>query len=231
MLSDRFSLPCRVRTTRRQGSIALRVSRHEIRILAPQGTPAAAIERLLQERQQWIETAIAAQQQTPRAERGYCSGETLLLAGTPYPLLTLPGARCQLEWRDGVFELRLPHPDTTVAQRRQAVIAWYQQRAEQEWPQRLQHWADHCDLHPQSLKIRTYKSRWGACTARGQVSLNTLLMLAPDTVRDYVIVHELCHLRHLNHSAAYWALVARHCPDFKARRHWLKCEGRRLLFD
>ncbi|HEY5717936.1 MAG TPA: SprT family zinc-dependent metalloprotease [Motiliproteus sp.] len=229
-LLESFSLPCRVRTTRRKGSIALRVSREEIRILAPQGTSAAAIERLLHERQRWIEEAVAAQLQRPQTQREYVQGEQLLLNGIAYPLHTAPGARCVLRFEEGGFVLAGP-PDASREQRQQAIFAWYQRRALAEWPSRVQRWSDYTGLTPSSLKIRRYRSRWGACTARGQVSLNTLLLMAPEAVLDYVIIHELCHLRHLNHSPAYWALVSQWCPEWRALRRWLSDNGPQLQLD
>lgn len=225
-----FQLPCRVRTTRRKGSIALRVSREEIRILAPQGTPASAIERLLQERQGWIEEAIATQQLRPQQQREYQHGEQLLLGGIAYPLQTRPAARCALRFEQGGFTLEGPS-QASREQRQHAIWDWYQRRALAEWPARVQRWADYTGLTPSSLKIRRYRSRWGACTARGQVSLNTLLMMAPEAVLDYVIIHELCHLRHLNHSPAYWALVSQWCPEWQTQRRWLRSHGLQLQLD
>jgi hypothetical protein len=232
-----FSLPCRVRSTRRQGSIALRVSHQEIRVLAPHGTPASAIERLLHERRQWIEsaiaTAIAEQQQRPPAPaaRHYRDGESLLLGGIAYPLSTRPGPRCRLRFVDAEFVLELPRADTARERRLKAVADWYQQHATDAWPPRLQRWADYSGLTPSGLKLRRYRSRWGACTAQGLISLNTLLAMAPEAVLDYVIIHELCHLRHMNHSPAFWALVTQWCPEWRQQRRWLKNHGRALQLD
>ena len=80
-----------------------------------------------------------------------------------------------------------------------------------------------------SVTIRTQKTRWGSCTGKGDLNFNCLLMLAPEEVRDYVIVHELCHRKHMDHSAAFWAEVERVCPDCKLRRKWLKDNGAALM--
>ncbi|MDO4280468.1 MAG: SprT family zinc-dependent metalloprotease [Peptococcaceae bacterium] len=77
--------------------------------------------------------------------------------------------------------------------------------------------------------IRFQRTRWGSCSSKGRISLNGLLMLAPEEVRDYVVVHELCHLRQMNHSPAFWAEVARVLPDYKKARAWLKANGSALM--
>ena len=80
-----------------------------------------------------------------------------------------------------------------------------------------------------SVTIRTQKTRWGSCTGKGDLNFNCLLMLAPEEIRDYVVVHELCHRRHMDHSAAFWAEVERILPDYKLRRNWLKDNGAALM--
>lgn len=79
------------------------------------------------------------------------------------------------------------------------------------------------------ITIRDQKTRWGSCSAKGTLSFNWRLMLAPPAVLDYVVVHELCHLTHMNHSKAFWALVESACPDYRAHRKWLKQHGHELI--
>ncbi len=79
------------------------------------------------------------------------------------------------------------------------------------------------------ITIRAQKSRWGSCSGEGNLNFNCLLMLCPTEVRDYVVVHELCHRKEMNHSAAFWAQVARVMPDHRQRRQWLKDNGSALI--
>ena len=79
------------------------------------------------------------------------------------------------------------------------------------------------------ITIRTQHTRWGSCSAKGNLNFNCLLMLAPDTVRDYVVVHELCHRKEMNHSKAFWAHVERVLPDYRNPRKWLKDNGAALM--
>lgn len=79
-----------------------------------------------------------------------------------------------------------------------------------------------------SITIRSQKTRWGSCSSRGTLSFNWRLILAPPLILDYVVVHELCHLKHMDHSPAFWNAVAQVMPDYKIRRKWLKQHSREL---
>ena len=79
------------------------------------------------------------------------------------------------------------------------------------------------------IAIRHQKSKWGSCSSAGNLNFNCLLMLAPESVRDYVVVHELSHRRHMNHSAAFWAEVEHVLPDYKSARKWLRENGNALM--
>lgn len=79
-----------------------------------------------------------------------------------------------------------------------------------------------------SITIRDQKTRWGSCSGRGTLSFNWRLILAPPEILDYVVVHELCHLTHMNHSKEFWGLVGKVIPDYKERRKWLKENGHTL---
>ena len=79
------------------------------------------------------------------------------------------------------------------------------------------------------ISIRHQKTRWGSCSAKGNLNFNCLLMLAPEDVRDYVVVHELCHRKEMNHSPDFWSEVEKHCPDYRIHRKWLKDNGASLI--
>jgi hypothetical protein len=79
------------------------------------------------------------------------------------------------------------------------------------------------------ITIRSQKTRWGSCSAKGNLNFNCLLMLAPEEVRDYVVVHELCHRRQMNHSPRFWNEVASILPHYREQRAWLKANGPNLI--
>jgi predicted metal-dependent hydrolase len=119
---------------------------------------------------------------------------------------------------------RLPAPSVTDAEERRALI----RRAKQELPLRLMQLAAAHGVAVARVSIRNQRSRWGSCGRDGHICLNWRLVRMPDWVRDYVIVHELMHVLRMDHSPAYWKLVAAACPDYQAARGWLRVHGRTL---
>jgi predicted metal-dependent hydrolase len=77
-------------------------------------------------------------------------------------------------------------------------------------------------VNPASVTVKNYKSRWGSCSTKGDISYNWRIILAPHSIVDYVVVHELCHMLEHNHSSKYWKHVERHVPNWRECREWLK---------
>lgn len=99
----------------------------------------------------------------------------------------------------------------------------------QDIPQRVRKYAVIIGVTVGRITIRNQKTRWGSCSSKGNLNFNCLLMLCPEKVRDYVVVHELCHRKELNHSPRFWNEVARVMPDYVERRKWLKDNGAVLI--
>ena len=102
-------------------------------------------------------------------------------------------------------------------------------QAAQILPSKVQHFAAEIGVSYGRITIRSQRTRWGSCSAKGNLNFNCLLMLCPEEVMDYVVVHELCHRKELNHSAAFWAAVEKVCPDYRVHRKWLKDNGTALI--
>ena len=96
-------------------------------------------------------------------------------------------------------------------------------------PARVEYFARVIGVTYGKITIRNQKTRWGSCSSKGNLNFNCLLMLAPPEVLDYVVVHELCHRKQMNHSKAFWSEVAKVLPDYKEARKWLKEEGSQMI--
>jgi predicted metal-dependent hydrolase len=120
---------------------------------------------------------------------------------------------------------------SSVDDLRPFVSAWLQARARRELPLRLQELAAQHGIIVPRVSIRDQRSRWGACSPTGTITLNWRLIQTPGYVRDYVLLHELMHRRELNHSRRFWRLMAAACPGHAAARRWLRKEGKQLWAD
>lgn len=94
---------------------------------------------------------------------------------------------------------------------------------------RVNHYAGIMNLKYGRIFIKQQKSRWGSCSEKGNLNFNFLLVLMPEEILDYVVVHELCHLKEMNHSPAFWAEVEKILPDYKERKKWLKDNGSQYM--
>ena len=126
------------------------------------------------------------------------------------------------------------HLETIAARPKAAVLTAEELRtlareASEKLPERVRFFAGKMGVTCGRITIRCQRTRWGSCSARGNLNFNCLLMLCPEEVRDYVVIHELCHRKELNHSADFWAEVERYCPDYRVQRKWLKDNGAALI--
>ena len=103
-------------------------------------------------------------------------------------------------------------------------------RAKRIIPQRVRYYAEVMGVTYGRITIRMQKSRWGSCSGKGNLNFNCLLMRTPEEIVDYVVVHELCHLKEMNHSPRFWAEVEKILPDYKERRKWLKDHEAELMY-
>ena len=167
-----------------------------IEVVVPAGTPAAWVERFVEQHADWI-----------RQQR------SLQLA--PQLYVHRPGSA----WIDGA---PVPAPAGDP-------VRWYRRRAREAITAAVGREAERLGLHGWSrIRIGDQRTRWGSCSARGTLSFNWRLVMAPAWVREYVVVHELCHLRHLDHSPRFWELLDRACPARRDAQRWLRRLGPEL---
>ena len=132
---------------------------------------------------------------------------------------------------DQMARRALRAPAASPSPLRPLVERWYRAKAERDLPRLLRALADLHGIAVTRVSVRDQRSRWGACSSRGTITLNWRLIQVPDFVREYVLLHELMHRREMNHSRRFWRLVASCCPRHGEARQWLRREGKRLWAD
>jgi predicted metal-dependent hydrolase len=110
-----------------------------------------------------------------------------------------------------------------------AIERWYRRAARREIAPRLDSAVAALRCSYTSLTIRNQRTRWGSCSSTGAMSFNWRLLLAPEQVLDYVVWHEACHLRVMDHSPSFWSLLCEHCPGYDIHRRWLRSQGNTLV--
>ena len=225
-----------VRFSNRRRSVQIRVPKPDcLELAAPTGMPWPKIRQLVESKHAWIlrqvhRLEVAAAQMTNAT---LTHGATLLYQGTPHTLLLLA---------DGKSKPNVTYSPCTIAVHLSELIGqdndpavsgslkkWYVKQAQQQLLERTRHWAAQIGVHPSRISLRDQKTRWGSCSSRGAISFNWRIIMAPPAVLDYLVVHELCHMLHPNHSAAYWREVARHLPDCRELRRWLRQNSSLLM--
>ena len=221
-------LPDRIVRTRRKTVGLVVESDGTLTIRAPRWADDDVIGRVISDKRGWIEKKQDEVRTRRRLNppRTYQSGELFPYLGGEYALEIVPGNK-RLKLQDGVFQLGRGNQDRAKS----AFQAWYRRQAKLYIPSRVSRFADTLSLSYNSVKINGAKKRWGSCSSRGNLNFTWRLMMAPTEMIDYVIVHELYHLTHPNHSRAFWGCVGSVVPDYKQKRRWLRDNTHLLTLD
>jgi predicted metal-dependent hydrolase len=189
-----------------------------VEVVLPRRSPAGQAERVVAELGPWIERRLAAQARAREALQG--PPGTVPYLGAPLVLVPEAG-RMRVRRRGDA--LLVPSDDP-----RPALERWYRRAARAEIAPRAEAAAAVVGGRMTALTIRAQRTRWGSCSPTGALSFNWRLLLAPEPVLDYVVVHEACHLKIADHSRRFWSLVERHCPDWREHARWLRRNGSAL---
>jgi predicted metal-dependent hydrolase len=208
----------------------------ELTVRAPMTATVAEVEEVLESRQEWLLQKLYGlkEQEGPPYPKEYMSGEKLQYRGRKYPLEVVEAGVPEptLTFDEQTFSLRVHRfdgdvDDVSVRRKHQAVVDWFIQRAEEELPNRVSRFESRIGLDDVPVWIGEIDGRWGEYDS-GTVRLNWRLIRAPVRIQDYVIVHELAHSVHNEHSGAFWNTVGALIPDYEDRREWLRVNGNTL---
>ena len=220
---DEIRVETIIRSRRRTIALVITPEAHLI-VRAPLRAPASMINEVIREKSSWIQKKMKEMKARPQAvAHTYEEGEIFWFLGRPYPLYIADEPGEGIRRTDRLVVPRTIRPDIRGGIRR-----WYGEEAAKEIRSRCMWFSMMTGYSPASIRITDATGRWGSCNHRGGLNFSWRLIQAPLSIVDYVIVHELVHLRQPDHSPKFWAKVEALMPDYKMRREWLR-ENERLL--
>jgi len=208
--------------------ISLSVDERGLRVGAPLRASLREIESVLHDHARWVIRKLADWRERRAPARRWESGETLAYLGLPLTLEVVRGAR-RVDLTPP--RLRVCAPDTGASAVAALALHWLRGQALDHFHTRIEHFRTRITLDAVAIRLSNARSRWGSCHASGRISLNWRLIHMPQHLIDYVLVHELAHLREMNHSPRFWAVVGGVIPDYAARRREIRRESHRYLVD
>ncbi len=223
-----------VKTKRK--TIGITVDRNgKVKVSAPLYVSEKEIREVVQEKTDWIAKKVneVRKRNLNTVHKEFVSGEEFLYLGEKY---TLKIAELDLAKPEVLIQA-----DTIVVyifkgltgeSRKQVVketlVKWYRQCFTEVVEERIEKYSLHLNVSPRKVVVKDQKTRWGSCSEKGNINLNWRLVMAPIEIIDYVVVHELCHLRIMNHSKDFWNLIESILPNYRESRGWLKVNGSSL---
>lgn len=229
---DNRTLTCSLRYSSRRRTVQIRVPKPDcLEIAAPAGMSWEKIQQLIAGKHAWIRLQIRRLESVAAnpANSAITHGATLLFQGVPHFLLLLADGKGKPHVTYAHCAISI-HLSELIGQDNDPFVyrslkKWYLEQAQKCLLERTKYWSAQIGVRPSRLSLRDQKTRWGSCSSRGAISFNWRIIMAPPAVMDYLVIHELCHMLHPNHSPAYWQEVARWNPDCRNQRRWLRQNG------
>lgn len=197
-------------------------------VRAPETVPDERIEDIVAAKRYWIYKTLAEWRDlnATRVLREYRNGEGFLYLGRSYRLSLVADQDEPLVLRNGRFCLRRDLADQgEVAAAKAAFRDYFIVRGHERISDRVRYYAPKVGVNPRDIAVRELGHRWGSCSPTGKLVFHWKCMMAPPTIVDYIVVHELCHVHHLNHTEAFWNELDKILPNYRERREWLKKNG------
>ncbi|MBM3166532.1 MAG: M48 family metallopeptidase [Chloroflexi bacterium] len=229
VILDGETIPYVVKRSTRARNIRLEIRRGQgLVVVIPRMCPAERVTEVLKAKKRWILRNLAGQSQLyPQLrEQGIKFGDVVSYLGRP--LVVVAGRKRSAEYAR-LERNRLVVSGVSSGEQIGSVLEqWYRVQAAGLVAERVGKWGTELGVNPGKVTIRGQRTRWGSCSRKGNLSFNWKLVMAPEAVIDYVVIHELAHLKEMNHSRRFWRLVARHCPEYCQCKKWLRAHEAEL---
>lgn len=203
---------------------------NSVSVIVPDNLTDDEIEKIIKKKTQWIlkKKALNNEVQKPAKAKEFVSGEAFAYLGRNYRLKLEYGAFTPISYIGARLVVGVDKGASNDAQQehiKSSIIDWYKVHALTKFKQRIKKYTSLLNVTPKSIKLGDFKAQWGSCHLDQTIVLNWKVIMAPMSIVDYVIAHELCHLVHHDHSAEYWRLLNKVMPDYAERKDWLRING------
>ncbi|HOD17704.1 MAG TPA: SprT family zinc-dependent metalloprotease [Candidatus Cloacimonadota bacterium] len=211
----------------RRRTLALEISSEDTVIVrAPFNLPDTDIKAFILKKQDWIERKLEQVKKDKEQIKPhtYEEGDMFSFLGKEYPLAFSEHVSGLVDISDKLYVTA-----AYAGKVKQIVQVWYKLQAEYVFTSRVEYLCEKMKVQPKAVNLSDAKHKWGSCSSAGRIRLNWCLVQAPLPIIDYVIVHELAHLKHPDHSKAFWQEVEKYIPDYLEHRRWLRLHSNKLL--
>ena len=185
-------------------------------VIVPRRCRLDDIPLLLQQKKGWILRKLS--QRQDRSRHAQTDSNTVLYLGRQFTVVVREDGAEGVTIAENCITVRLHNGNAPGV----ALERWYRHEAERLIGQRMPEFSRALGVACRQFRVRAARTRWGSCSRNGNLNFNWKLIMAPEPVIDYVIIHELAHLREMNHSRRFWDLVQQHCPASRAHKNWLR---------
>ena len=220
-LPDGDSIPYRLELRSRR-TVGMKISADGLVVHAPKRISKSQLHSILLSKAGWIRSKLEARQENAAPPIQWRDGSALMFLGNDMTLSVKHDTRSRnVEYLAGILTIALPSPDDEAAIARK-VVQWYRKQALTDFGRRLELLSAKLGVATPKLYLSNAGSRWGSCNSKKEVRLNWRLIQAPPHIINYVTAHELAHLKEMNHSAKFWAIVEEIYPDYQKAEKELK---------
>lgn len=194
-----------------------------ITLLAPETYDIKVIEEILEAKRSWIYRNLAEWEDLnrTRVKREFVNGEGFPYLGSNYRLQIVDNSNQDLALKNGLFIIKR----TALSKARDKFIDFYKQKARARLPKAVEQYSQKMGLYPSGVRVQELKNRWASCSADGMLNFHWRCMMTPLSALDYIVVHELAHLKHPNHTPDFWYEVEKVFPEYQKSKAWLRLHG------
>ena len=209
---DGFPFTVNVIYRARTKSAEITIADEVVNVIVPNSLPETQIRRLITKRLAWIKKTMVAQAKAGKPKViEYVNGESFPYLGKNYRLKIVNGEEPAAKLKSGYLWVTASNTEGI----KEAIKQWYFRLAQKRLIEKTDRFSEMLGVSPRSVSIKDFKTKWGSCSKNGDIAYNWKIIMASNNLVDYVVIHELCHLKELNHSARFWKLLDRHKPDWR----------------